>query len=128
MDNSPTSDQLPVAVIGGGPVGLAAGVHLAEQGQPFVILEGGPSVGSAIREWGHVRVFSPWRYCVDPGARALLEASGWSAPDDDALPTGNELVEAYLKPLSEHPAIAPHLRVNARVASVGRLGIDKVRT
>jgi len=128
LDNSPSSDQLPIAVIGGGPVGLAAGVHLAKQGQPFVILEGGPSVGSAIREWGHVRVFSPWRYCIDPGARALLDASGWNAPDDDALPTGRELVEGYLRPLAAHPSIAPHLRLNARVASVGRLGIDKVRT
>jgi len=128
LDNSPLSDQLPVAVIGGGPVGLAAGVHLAEQGQPFVILEGGSSVGSSIREWGHVRVFSPWRYCIDPSARTLLEASGWVAPDEDALPTGRELVESYLEPLVAHPAIAPHLRVNARVVSVGRLGIDKVRT
>lgn len=128
MDNPLTTDQLPVAVIGAGPVGLAAGVHLAQQGQPFVILEGGPSVGHAIRQWGHVRVFSPWRYCIDPAARRLLDAAGWDAPDDDALPTGHQLVDGYLARLAAHPAIAPHLRLNARVSSVSRLGIDKVRT
>lgn len=121
-------NQLPVAIIGGGPVGLAAGVHLAERGEAFVILEGGPSVGAAMREWGHVRLFSPWRYCIDPAARRMLDAAGWSAPDDDALPTGAEIVQQYLAPLAAHPAIAPHLRLNARVASVGRRGIDKARS
>jgi thioredoxin reductase len=121
-------NQLPVAIIGGGPVGLAAGVHLAARGERFVILEGGPSVGAAMSGWGHVRLFSPWRYCIDPAARRLLDAAGWSAPDDDALPTGAEIVQQYLVPLAAHPAIAPHLRLNARVASVGRRGIDKARS
>ncbi|WP_372339061.1 FAD-dependent oxidoreductase, partial [Actinoplanes sp. RD1] len=52
----------PVVVIGGGPVGLAAAAHLQERGLPFVVLEAGPAAGAAIAEWGHVRLFSPWRY------------------------------------------------------------------
>ncbi|MDA0270876.1 MAG: NAD(P)-binding domain-containing protein [Chloroflexi bacterium] len=120
--------SLPVVVIGAGPVGLAAAANLATRGDPFVVLEGGPAVGHAIRQWGHVRVFSPWRYCVDPISRALLEATGWTSPDEDGLPDGDALVDDYLAPLAAHPSIAPHLRLNARVQSVARQGIDKVRT
>ena len=71
---------LPVAVIGGGPVGLAAAAHLHAYQQPFVVLEAGREAGAAVREWGHVRTFSPWRYMIDGAAKNLLESSGWSSP------------------------------------------------
>lgn len=123
-----SGSQLPVAVIGAGPVGLAAAAHLRKNGQPFVVLEAGAEPGAAIRQWGHVRTFSPWRYMVDSAARALLESTGWQAPDADAIPNGHELVDRFVAPLAQHPAIAPHVRFNARVASVGRKDFDKVRT
>ncbi len=119
---------LPVAVIGAGPVGLAAAAHLVKYHQPFVVLESGPEPGAAIRKWGHVTTFSPWRYMVDGAARQLLEGNGWSAPDADALPNGAELVDRFVAPLAQHPSIAPHVRFNARVISVGRKDFDKVRT
>jgi thioredoxin reductase len=119
---------LPVAVIGAGPVGLAAAAHLVRYHQPFVVLEAGAQVGSAVRRWGHVRTFSPWRYMVDRAGRELLELNGWHPPKADALPTGDELVDAYVEPLAKHPAIAPHVRFNAKVIAVGRKDFDKVRT
>ncbi len=117
-----------VAIIGGGPVGLTAAAQLAARGQQFVVLEAGGEVGAAVRQWGHVSTFSPWRYMVDRTARGLLETNGWRAPKDDVLPTGNELVDGYVVPLATHPAIASHLRLNARVTAVGRKDFDKVRT
>jgi thioredoxin reductase len=120
--------SLPVALIGAGPVGLAAAAHLAEYGQPFVVLEAGASAGAAIREWGHVRTFSPWRYMVDRAAKVLLEADGWKMPEVTVLPTGHDLVDRYIVPLSQHGAIAPHVRYGARVVAVGRKDFDKVRT
>ena len=36
-----TNDSLPVAIIGAGPVGLAAAAHLAVRGLPFVVFERG---------------------------------------------------------------------------------------
>ncbi|MEO7157214.1 MAG: FAD-dependent oxidoreductase, partial [Vicinamibacterales bacterium] len=73
------SSRLPVVVIGAGPVGLAAAAHLARYRQPFVVLEAGEAAGAAVRQWGHVRTFSPWRYLIDRAAADLLEAGGWRA-------------------------------------------------
>jgi thioredoxin reductase len=120
--------SLPVVVIGAGPVGLAAAAHLAAYRQPFIVLESGTEAGAAMRQWGHVRTFSPWRYMVDAAVRALLEADGWKMPDAQSLPTGSELVDEYVVPLARHRVIAPHVRYNARVTSVGRKDFDKVRT
>ncbi|MET8835407.1 FAD-dependent oxidoreductase [Micromonospora sp. NPDC004540] len=121
-------DELPVVVIGAGPVGLAAAAHLHERGLPFRVLEAGDTAGAAVRQWGHVRVFSPWRYNVDPAARRLLDDAGWVAPAEDALPTGAELVADYLQPLAELPQLKPHLRYGARVEAISRLGLDRLRT
>jgi thioredoxin reductase len=120
--------RLPVAVIGGGPIGLAAAAHLLEKGETPVVLEAGAAVGAAIREWAHVRLFSPWKYLVDPAVRRLLEPSGWRLPNEDRLPTGAELVTQLLEPLANHPRIAPTIRLGARVVAVTRRGHDKVKS
>ena len=118
----------PVVVVGAGPVGMAAAAHLASRGLDFVVVEAGADVAAAIGDWAHVRLFSPWRYDTDPAARALLESTGWTAPDPDALPTGGELIAGYLAPLAAHPRLAPHVRFGAAVTAIGRQGVDKVRT
>jgi 2-polyprenyl-6-methoxyphenol hydroxylase-like FAD-dependent oxidoreductase len=69
-------DSLPIAVIGGGPVGLAAAAHLLARKLPVKLYEAGAVVGANIRDWGHVRVFTPWRYCVDGASTALLRRQG----------------------------------------------------
>ncbi|NYH40587.1 thioredoxin reductase [Micromonospora jinlongensis] len=121
-------DGLPVVVIGAGPTGLAAAAHLHQRGLPFTVLEAGDTPGAAVRQWGHVRVFSPWRYNIDPAARRLLDEAGWVAPDPEALPTGAELVGDYLQPLAELPQLKPHVRYGARVEAISRLGLDRLRT
>ena len=120
--------QHPVAIIGGGPVGLAAAAHLAARGEPFVLFEAGPSVGAHVSAWAHVQVFSPWRYNVDPVAAKLLRPHGWSEPEPDVLPTGGEIVSQYLRPLAALPEIAPHIRLGARVTQITRAGYDKMKT
>ncbi|MFF4775786.1 FAD-dependent oxidoreductase [Microtetraspora fusca] len=117
---------LPVVVIGAGPVGLAAAAHLTERGLDFLVIEAGEQAGASITQWGHVRVFSPWRYNIDPAARRLLEARGWTAPDPEWLPTGAEIVSGYLAPLAD--AIGDRLRTGVKVIAISRLGYDRVRT
>jgi hypothetical protein len=118
---------LPVAVIGAGPVGLAAAAHLISRDIEPIIFEAGPAAGASVREWGHVRVFSLWQFNVDPVAVELLEAAAWSAPEGDGYPTGAELVDRYLEPLAALPAISRALHVGARVVAVTRYGIDKLK-
>ncbi len=121
------ANPLPVAVIGAGPVGLAAAAHLLDRGLQPLVLEAGAAVGASIREWGHVRVFSPWAFDVDPVAVALLERHGWTMPDGSGYPTGDELVARYLEPLAATPELAPALHLGARVLGVARAGIDKLK-
>ncbi len=114
---------LPVAVIGAGPVGLAAAAHLLEQGLPVVVYEAGDQVGTSVRAWGHTRLFSPWRYVIDDAARRLLEPTGWTEPRRSSLPTGHDLVALYLEPLAQTPELAPVMRYGVRVdACPGRHG------
>ncbi|MCQ1953677.1 FAD-dependent oxidoreductase [Arthrobacter sp. zg-Y238] len=120
--------RLPVAVIGSGPVGLAAAAHLLERGLTPVIFEAGDSPAAAVRRWGHIRLFSPWQYDVDAAARRLLTGTGWQEPDAETLPTGTELLEQYLLPLAAVPAIRNALHTDSEVVAVSREGLDKTRT
>jgi thioredoxin reductase len=119
---------LPVAVIGAGPIGLAAAAHLVSRGETPMVLEAGATVGASVLSWGHVQMFSPWLYNVDVVAADMLKAAGWTPPPADTYPTGRELVQQYLMPLAALPQIQPHLRLGTRVVSVARQGCDKLKT
>ena len=121
-----TLESLPVAVIGGGPVGLAAAAHLIARNLPVKLYEAGPAVGANLRDWGHVRVFTPWRYCVDAAAAALLDRQGWRRPDANRYPTAAELVSSYLEPLAATPELSAVIENAARVTTISRHGLDKV--
>lgn len=120
--------NLPVAVLGAGPVGLAAAVHLLERGLTPLIVEAGAAIGTNLAAYRHVRLFSPWQYNIDGAARRLLLASGWSEPPGDDLPTAGELLDQYLAPLAAIPALSTNLLLRTRVTAITRLGFDKVKT
>ena len=122
----PLLESLPIAVIGGGPVGLAAAAHLIAHNLPVKVYEAGPAVGANMRDWGHVRVFTPWRYCMDAAATALLARAGWQTPPADVFPTANEIVARYLEPLAATTELSGLIETNARVTAVARHGLDKV--
>jgi len=120
--------NLPIAIIGAGPIGLAAAAHLVEHKQAFILLEAGHEVAHNIRTWGHVTLFSPWRYNINKAAKALLDASDWEEPNLDTLPTGHELIDLYLKPLSNLMEIKPHIQLNSKVVGISRQFNDKMKT
>ncbi|MFF8940713.1 FAD-dependent oxidoreductase [Streptomyces sp. NPDC014864] len=122
--NAPTNDQLPVVVIGAGPVGLAAAAHLVERGLEPLVLEAGPSAGTAVRDWAHVRLFSAWAEVTDPAAEKLLAPTGWTHPDGAAYPTGGDWAERYLQPLAD--VLGHKVRYGATVTGVARAGRDRI--
>lgn len=119
---------LPVAIIGAGPVGLAAAAHLMERGLEPVILERGTRVADHFRQFAHVRLFSPWRYNIDKAVSHQLRAAGWQEPELDGLPTAGEIVDSYLEPFANLPEVAPKLRLGSKVIAISRDGFDKVKT
>jgi hypothetical protein len=117
-----------VAVIGAGPVGLAAAAHLLGRGLQPIVLEAGPQAGHAIRQWQHVQLFSPWEYNIDKAAARLLVTTGWNSPDPKVYPTGGELLERYIEPLATRTALKEIIRTSSRVTAIGRVGFDKAKT
>jgi len=117
-----------VAIIGAGPVGLAAAAHVLERGLRPIVLEAGDRVGHAVRQWGHVQLFSPWEYNIDHAGTRLLASTGWNSPDPAQYPTGSELIERYLEPLATKTALATHIHTSSRVTDISRAGFDKLKT
>ncbi|MDQ1818067.1 FAD-dependent oxidoreductase [Massilia sp. CCM 9210] len=118
----------PVAILGAGPVGLAAAAHLIEHGMAVIVFEAGKTVAANLQSYRHVRLFSPWRYNVDKAAERLLKRAGWVSPAPDGLPTAGELIDDYLTPLASLPPIAVGLKLNHQILAISRYGFDKVKT
>lgn len=122
------SEPRTIAIIGAGPVGLAAAAHALARGIKPIVFESGPEIGHAVRQWAHVPMFSPWEYNIDKAAARLLEDTGWTRPDPTIHPTGGELVEAYLQPLAERTPLRQAIRLGCTITSVSRQGYDKVKS
>lgn len=127
MTLTPTPER-PLVIIGAGPVGLAAAAHARARDLPTLVLEAGAAAGSAVREWGHVRLFSPWSEVVDPVAAGLLATTGWTAPEPSSYPTGHDWAEQYLAPLAAALAQTAQVQVRLghRVVGVTRAGRDRL--
>lgn len=117
-----------VAIIGAGPVGLAAAAHVLERGMSPIVLEAGPESGHAVRQWQHVQLFSPWEYNIDKAAARLLAPTGWNSPDPRSYPAGGELIERYLNPLATRTPLRETIRTSSRVTAISRVGFDKAKT
>ena len=117
-----------VAIIGAGPVGLAAAAHVIERGITPIVLEAGPEAGHSVRQWRHIQLFSPWEYNIDKAAARLLAPTGWNSPNPQVYPTGAELLERYIEPLATKSALRDVILTSSRVTAIGRVGHDKAKT
>lgn len=124
----PRLEGLPIAIIGAGPVGLAAAAELLERGQKVVVYEAGPRAGFSIEHWGHTRFFSPWEYVVNSAALRLLERHGWESPQATKNPTGTEFLRDYLHPLAATPELSAIISYQANVLAVSKEGMDRTRS
>src|SRR2546423_4289153 len=113
--------QPRVAILGAGPIRLEAALAAHERGCEFTVYEAGDEPGAHVRDWGHVRLFTPWDMNVSERMRRALP----DAPAGSALPSGIELAEQLLDPLAALPALAARIRCGTRVDAVAREGLLK---
>ena len=114
-----------IAILGAGPIGLEAALAAVEAGKSFTLYETAPHAAGNVRQWGHVRLFTPWHMNVSPRMQRHLTAAGLAVPEGDNCPTGDELADCLLEPIASLPEVAPHLRAATRVLAVGRQGLLK---
>ena len=112
---------LRVAVIGAGPMGLAAALGALERGHDVTVLER-DEVGASLRSWGPTRFFSPLRMNASPAMRDVL---GSALPPEDALLTGPEFADLVLRELAQRDPLRNKIRVRTRVIAVGRRGMTR---
>jgi len=111
-----------IAIIGAGPVGLEAALYARYLGYKVTIFERGEKPAASVRQWGHVRLFTPFGMNASPLGVAALQAQdlGYQPPSSQEFVTGDALCERYLKPLVASDLLSGSLRLGTRVISVGR--------
>ena len=123
------TDETPmpkIAILGAGPIGLEAAIYGRYLGYPVTVLESG-RVAEHVRNWGHVRMFSPFEMNRSPLGVAAIEAQDPDRrlPAGSELLTGDQWVADYLEPLAETDLVKPTLQTGVSVKSVGRSKLFK---
>ncbi len=109
-----------IAIIGAGPIGLEAALAAQSQGYQTTIYERG-EIADAMRQWGHVRMFSPFSMNASEEGVALLQKADVKTPAPEAILTGAEFIEQYLAPLGKELGVKTHTTVK----SIAREGDGK---
>ena len=120
------STKKRIAILGAGPTGLEAALYARALGYPVTVFEKRDGAGANIRRWGFVRLFTPWRVNVSPLGLAVLDQNDVRRPPESTCPTGNELVEEYLRPLAE--SLGDAFRPGVEVLGVARSGLVKTES
>jgi NADPH-dependent 2,4-dienoyl-CoA reductase/sulfur reductase-like enzyme len=107
-----------IAVLGAGPTGLEAALAAVERGWDVTVYEAASHVAGHVREWGHVRLFTPWSMDVSPRVAAALGG----APGGDTSPTGHELADVLDR---VGALLGDRLQLSTRVDAVAREGLLK---
>jgi len=118
-----TPNRKRTVVIGAGPMGFETALRALDRGFNVTILEAG-RIGENIRQWQHVRFFSPFGMNISPRLRQAL--AGNTLPANDAILTGGEFVEAVLLPLSRLSEFEGKIHCGQRVVSIARAGLGKM--
>jgi len=110
-----------LAILGAGPIGLETTLYARFLGYDVVVYERG-DVAASIRQWAHVRMFTPFEQNHSPLGLAAIQAQdeAYQPPDNAALLTGQEWISRYLSPLAQTDLIADHLRLSTSVLAVGK--------
>lgn len=107
-----------IAIIGAGPIGIEAALYGSVAGHDVHLFERG-RIGENVRQWGHVRLFTPWKMDRSPLATRLLCERGDHLPDGEAHPTGARLGD-YLTRLSTLEALRGRISPQTEVLGIAR--------
>lgn len=115
-----------IAIIGAGPIGLEAALRCSLQGYDVSVFERG-QVGENVRDWGHVKLFSPFEMNSSPAGRTAVAAARGAdfLPKKNELLTGTKFNDLYLGPLSQLEPIVDCIHETTRVLSIGRTWLHK---
>ena len=105
-----------VAVLGAGPTGLEAALAAHQRGWEVTLYEQAAHVAGHVRQWSHVRLFTPWSMNVSPRVQAVL-----GLPGGAECPTGAE----YADHLDRVASLLPDVRLATTVHQVAREGLLK---
>ncbi len=108
-----------IIIIGAGPVGLEAALYARTLGYDVQVLEK-RDVANHIRQWQHVRLFSPFSMNHTALGKKLLTENGVALPGDDEYLTGGEFVDRYLAPLAKSDALRDGVVTNCEVIAISR--------
>ena len=109
-----------VAILGAGPIGLEAALRAADDGYKTIVIERG-EIGQNVRDWGHVKMFSPFGMNSSERGRNAVARTFCN----EAFLDGAEYVEQYLAPLASFVSHSVEFRIHSEVCSVERLGWPK---
>ncbi|TWU09259.1 putative glutamate synthase subunit beta [Symmachiella macrocystis] len=111
-----------IAIVGGGPIGLEAALYGRLAGFDVDLYEKGP-LAANMRDWGHVRLFSPFRMNASNWAQRAIDEQqpGVRLPGDDQFLTGREYADRYLLPLSRLPILSESLHEQTTVVGISRM-------
>lgn len=123
----PLDPPARIAVLGAGPIGLEAALYARFLGYEVDVFERGSSIADSIRNWGHIRLFSPFGMNASPLGIAAVAAQEptWQRPADDDFLTGQEFIHRYLMFLAQTDLVADSIHANTNVVGVGREGFLK---
>lgn len=121
----PTSPPC-IAILGAGPIGLEAALQAMSLKLPVTVYERG-RVAENLRQWGHVRLFSPFGMNCTPLGRSTIKAelSQHTFPADGDCITGREHVSAYLEPLAKCSLLKDRIKEGFQVLGISRRGMLK---
>lgn len=115
-----------IAVIGGGPCGIEAGLYARFLGYSVELYET-DKIGDSVLRWGQRAMPSPWRDLVSSLGLAALEAHECPLPDLDQIPTCQEYVQQYLLPIVRTDLLHDSIQNRTPVLSISRLGCSQTQ-
>ncbi len=122
----PHADLPRLAILGAGPIGVELALQASALKLPFIVYERG-RIAEHLRQWGHVRLFSPFGLNSSPLGKARIRADRpqHHLPNDLDILSGREHVASYLEPLVQALLPREQVRTETTVIQVGRRGFLK---